>query len=57
MQVEHDNHYLMTKTEIENQIARVTTLSEREWKRLRMLMIRNTLLTLVPGIAAMLIMR
>ncbi len=57
MQVEQDNHYLMTKTEIENQIARVTTLSEREWKRLRMLMIRNTLLTLVPGIAAMLIMR
>lgn len=34
-------------------IPRVRELSEQEWKRLRFLMLRNTILILLPGIAAL----
>ncbi|MBQ9740170.1 MAG: hypothetical protein IJV91_04425 [Kiritimatiellae bacterium] len=35
-------------------IPRVQELTDQEWKRLRGLMLRNTLLTLLPAIAALL---
>lgn len=37
-------------------IPRVRDLTENEWKRLRAHMVRNTLLVMIPGIAAMIMM-